>query len=89
MAGTGLSSLISNTGVQQTTLPSWYDTAQQNVVSQAQRPILLLQLPVQPLRKTLLTRYPAQLMRLLQLAEHCKTSLAAQLVHGMLAQLVK
>ena len=36
MAGTGLSSLISNTGVQQTTLPSWYDTAQQNVVSQAQ-----------------------------------------------------
>lgn len=36
MASTGLSSLISNTGVQQTTLPSWYDTAQQNVVSQAQ-----------------------------------------------------
>jgi len=35
MAGTGLSSLISNTGVQQTTLPSWYDTAQQNVVNQA------------------------------------------------------
>jgi hypothetical protein len=36
MASTGLSSLISNTGVQQTTLPSWYDSAQQNVVSQAQ-----------------------------------------------------
>jgi hypothetical protein len=36
MASTGLSSLISNTGVQQTTLPSWYDTAQQQVVSQAQ-----------------------------------------------------
>ena len=33
---TGLSSLISNTGVQTTTMPSWFDTAQQNVVSQAQ-----------------------------------------------------
>jgi hypothetical protein len=31
----GLSSLISNVGTQQTTLPSWYDTAQQNVVNQA------------------------------------------------------
>lgn len=36
MASTGLSSLISNTGTQTTALPSWYDTAQQNVVSQAQ-----------------------------------------------------
>ena len=35
MASTGLSSLISNTGVQTTALPSWYDTAQQNVVNQA------------------------------------------------------
>ena len=35
MADTGLSSLISNTGVQTTALPSWYDTAQQNVVNQA------------------------------------------------------
>ena len=35
MASTGLNSLISNTGVQQTTLPTWYDTAQQNVVNQA------------------------------------------------------
>ena len=32
---TGLSGLISNTGVQTTTLPSWFDTAQQNVVNQA------------------------------------------------------
>lgn len=31
----GLSGLISNTGVQTTTLPSWFDTAQQNVVNQA------------------------------------------------------
>lgn len=36
MASTGLSGLISNTGVQTTAMPSWYDTAQQNVVSQAQ-----------------------------------------------------
>jgi hypothetical protein len=36
MASTGLSGLISNTGTQTTSLPSWYDTAQQNVVSQAQ-----------------------------------------------------
>ena len=36
MATTGLSGLISNTGTQSTSLPSWYDTAQQNVVSQAQ-----------------------------------------------------
>jgi len=36
MATTGLSGLISNTGLQTTSLPSWYDTAQQNVVSQAQ-----------------------------------------------------
>jgi hypothetical protein len=35
MASTGLSGLISNTGVQSTALPSWYDSAQQNVVSQA------------------------------------------------------
>ena len=35
MASTGLSSLISNTGTQTTSLPSWYDTAQQNVVNQA------------------------------------------------------
>ena len=35
MASTGLSGLISNTGVQTTALPSWYDTAQQNVVNQA------------------------------------------------------
>ena len=35
MADTGLSSLISNTGTQTTSLPSWYDTAQQNVVNQA------------------------------------------------------
>lgn len=33
---TGLSGLISNTGTQTTSLPSWFDTAQQNVVSQAQ-----------------------------------------------------
>ena len=32
---TGLSGLISNTGTQTTTLPSWFDTAQQNVVNQA------------------------------------------------------
>jgi hypothetical protein len=31
----GLNSVISNTGQQTTTLPSWFDTAQQNVVSQA------------------------------------------------------
>jgi hypothetical protein len=31
----GLNSIISNTAQQQTTLPSWFDTAQQNVVSQA------------------------------------------------------
>ena len=31
----GLNNLISNTGQQTTTLPSWFDTAQQNVVSQA------------------------------------------------------
>lgn len=31
----GLSSLISNTGTQTTSLPSWYDAAQQNVVNQA------------------------------------------------------
>jgi len=31
----GLNSIISNTGQQTTTLPSWFDTAQQNVVSQA------------------------------------------------------
>ena len=31
----GLNNLISNTAQQQTTLPSWFDTAQQNVVSQA------------------------------------------------------
>ena len=36
MASTGLSGLISNTAQQTTALPSWYDTAQQNVVSQAQ-----------------------------------------------------
>ena len=35
MASTGLSGLISNTGTQTTSLPSWYDTAQQNVVNQA------------------------------------------------------
>ena len=33
---TGLSGLISNTGTQTTSLPSWFDTAQQNVVSHAQ-----------------------------------------------------
>jgi len=31
----GLNNLISNTAQQTTTLPSWFDTAQQNVVSQA------------------------------------------------------
>jgi hypothetical protein len=31
----GLNSIISNTAQQQTTLPAWFDTAQQNVVSQA------------------------------------------------------
>lgn len=31
----GLNDIISNTSQQQTTLPSWFDTAQQNVVSQA------------------------------------------------------
>jgi hypothetical protein len=31
----GLNNLISNTGQQTTTLPGWFDTAQQNVVSQA------------------------------------------------------
>ena len=31
----GLNSIISNTGQQTTTLPGWFDTAQQNVVSQA------------------------------------------------------
>lgn len=31
----GLNSIISNTGQQTTTLPSWFDTAQQNVVNQA------------------------------------------------------
>jgi hypothetical protein len=31
----GLNNLISNTAQQQTTLPSWFDTAQQNVVSSA------------------------------------------------------
>ena len=31
----GLSNFIANKGVQQTTLPSWYDTAQQNLVNQA------------------------------------------------------
>jgi hypothetical protein len=31
----GLNNIISNTARQQTTLPSWFDTAQQNVVSQA------------------------------------------------------
>ena len=31
----GLNDLISNTGQQTTTLPSWFDTAQQNVVNQA------------------------------------------------------
>jgi len=39
MAGTtsssGLNNLISSTNQQQTTLPSWYDTAQQNVINQA------------------------------------------------------
>lgn len=33
----GLNNLISNTAQQQTTLPSWFDTAQQNVVSGAQQ----------------------------------------------------
>lgn len=32
----GLNDLISNKSVQQTTLPGWFDTAQQNVVNQAQ-----------------------------------------------------
>jgi hypothetical protein len=32
----GLNDLISNKSIQQTTLPGWFDTAQQNVVSQAQ-----------------------------------------------------
>lgn len=31
----GLNNLLSNTAVTQTTLPSWYDTAQQNIVNQA------------------------------------------------------
>jgi len=31
----GLNNLISNTAEQTTTLPSWFDTAQQNVVNQA------------------------------------------------------
>lgn len=31
----GLNNIISNTAQQQTTLPAWFDTAQQNVVSQA------------------------------------------------------
>lgn len=31
----GLNNLMSNTAVTQTTLPSWYDTAQQNIVNQA------------------------------------------------------
>jgi hypothetical protein len=31
----GLNNIISNTAQQQTTLPTWFDTAQQNVVSQA------------------------------------------------------
>jgi hypothetical protein len=31
----GLNNIISNTGQQTTTLPSWFDTAQQNVVNQA------------------------------------------------------
>jgi hypothetical protein len=39
MAGTtsssGLNNLLSSTNQQQTTLPSWYDTAQQNVINQA------------------------------------------------------
>jgi hypothetical protein len=34
---TGLSGLTQNTGTQSTTLPSWYTTAQQNVVNQAQQ----------------------------------------------------
>lgn len=33
----GLNNIISNTAQQQTTLPSWFDTAQQNVVSGAQQ----------------------------------------------------
>jgi len=33
----GLNNLISNTAQQQTTLPAWFDTAQQNVVSGAQQ----------------------------------------------------
>lgn len=32
----GLNDIISNKAMQQTTLPSWFDTAQQNVVNQAQ-----------------------------------------------------
>jgi hypothetical protein len=32
----GLNDIITNKAMQQTTLPSWFDTAQQNVVSQAQ-----------------------------------------------------
>ena len=39
MAGTtsssGLNNILSSTNQQQTTLPSWYDTAQQNVINQA------------------------------------------------------
>lgn len=39
MAGTtgssGLNNALSNTAVTQTTLPSWYDTAQQNIINQA------------------------------------------------------
>ena len=31
----GLNNLLANTAVTQTTLPSWYDTAQQNIVNQA------------------------------------------------------
>ena len=32
----GLNDIITNKAMQQTTLPSWFDTAQQNVVNQAQ-----------------------------------------------------
>ena len=32
---TGLNNALSNTAVTQTTLPSWYDTAQQNIINQA------------------------------------------------------
>jgi hypothetical protein len=52
----GLNNIITNTAQQQTTLPSWFDTAQQNVVSQAGQQFAAAPTPQQTVAQNAVTQ---------------------------------